>query len=297
MRLLCHGGAGGEPDEPAPRQAVLDEAAATGAAASTPVVAVESALNVLEDSPRFNAGVGGAVQSDGIVRTDAGIMTSARETGAVASLAGVARAVSAARVVMRETPHVLVTGRQAVDLAGEFEIETGVDLLTEETGERFADASPPDGGPGAHLDWVRDRFGYGGSDRAESGRDHDTVGAVAHDPGGGHPDFAAATSTGGRTFALAGRVGDVPQVGSGFYAAPAGAASATGAGEDIARVVLCRKAVGLLEQGIPASKAAELALDQFAEVTGSRAGLIVLTADGSGESYNSAGMQTSLATD
>jgi len=72
MRIIVHGGAGGTPDEPDARQAVLDEAAETGAAAATPLDAVESAVRTLESSPRFNAGTGGAVQSDGIVRTDAG---------------------------------------------------------------------------------------------------------------------------------------------------------------------------------------------------------------------------------
>jgi isoaspartyl peptidase/L-asparaginase-like protein (Ntn-hydrolase superfamily) len=43
--------------------------------------------------------------------------------------------------------------------------------------------------------------------------------------------LAAARSTGGRRFALPGRVGDFPQVGAGLDATPAAAASATGGGE------------------------------------------------------------------
>jgi len=92
--------------------------------------------------------------------------------------------------------------------------------------------------PNPHLDWLATRFGSGtirpagvGKRRGRRGRlgapDHDTVGAVATDG----ETFAAATSTGGRSFALAGRVGDVPQVGSGFFCTEAGGASATGAGE------------------------------------------------------------------
>jgi beta-aspartyl-peptidase (threonine type) len=281
MRIIVHGGAGGVPDEPEPRQAVLDDAAAAGAEADTPLDAVEAAINVLEASDRFNAGYGGAVQSDGVVRTDAGVMTSDRETGAVASMDGVRDAVSAARVVMEETPHIFVSGEHAVDLAGEFGVETDVDLLTPENREKYEDEDPPTAGPKAHLEWLEERFGG-----------HDTVGAVAVEDG----EFVAATSTGGRTWALAGRVGDVPQVGSGFYCTPAGGASATGAGEDIAKVTLTRRAVRHLEEGADAQTAAETAIQEFDELTGSSAGVIVCDEDGTGAAFNSDGMQTSTAT-
>jgi beta-aspartyl-peptidase (threonine type) len=304
MRVVVHGGAGGVPDDPVPRQETLDAAAERGADADTPLDAVEAALAPLESSPRFNAGVGGAVQSDGVVRTDAGVMTSDREIGAACSMPGVEHAASVARVVHSETPHVLVSGDHAVDLADEFGVETGVDLLTDETRERYEDEDPPRGGPREHLDWLATRFGSGG-DRAgggldngsrgdgDSGRapDHDTVGAVASDG----EAFAAATSTGGRSFALAGRVGDVPQVGSGFFCTEAGGASATGAGEDIARVTLSRRAVGHLEDGLGAQEAADRAIEEFEEITGSGAGVIVLEEDGAGSDFNTDGMQTSIS--
>ena len=283
MRIVCHGGAGGVPDEPEPRQAVLDEAAETGATAETAVDAVVDAVELLEANERFNAGYGGAVQSDGVVRTDAGVTTSDRAVGAVASLAGVRDAVAAARVVMEETPHVLLAGESAVDLAADFGIETDAQLLTDDTREQYEDADPPTGGPREHLDWLDDRFGG-----------HDTVGAVAHDPE--TEQFAAATSTGGRTFALAGRVGDVPQLGSGFFASPAGGASATGAGEDIARATLTRRAVRHLESGLDAQAAADRAISEFGELTGSSAGVIVLGDAGAGSAFNSEGMQTSVVT-
>ncbi|QLG63120.1 isoaspartyl peptidase/L-asparaginase [Halorarum salinum] len=298
MHLICHGGAGGVPDEPEPRQAVLDEAAAAGADEVDVVDAVVSAVEVLEESPRFNAGVGGAVQSDGVVRTDAGIMTDDREAGAVASMEGVASAAAAARVVMEATPHVFVTGEHAVDLAADFGVGTGRELLTADNRERFMDESPPDGTPREHLDWLEERFG-GSAARSAAGessgrdpRDHDTVGAVAGDG----ERFATCTSTGGRFFALAGRVGDVPQIGSGFFASPAGAASATGAGEDIAKATLTRRAVRHLEAGEGAQAAADRAIAEFGELTGSSAGIIVLGGDGPGSAFNSEGMQTSVAT-
>ncbi|WP_020222959.1 isoaspartyl peptidase/L-asparaginase, partial [Halarchaeum acidiphilum] len=220
MRIIVHGGAGGAPDDPEPREAVLDDAADAGADESDPLDAVEAAVRVLESDERFNAGVGGAVQSDGIIRTDAGVMTSDREAGSAGSMPGVEHAVSVARHVADDTPHVQLAGVHAVDFAEDVGVETEVDLWTERSRERWEGLDGhPEGTPSEHLAWIQDRFG----DDPDDPRDHDTVGAVAYDG----DSFAAATSTGGRWFALAGRVGDVPQIGSGFYAAPAGAASAT----------------------------------------------------------------------
>jgi beta-aspartyl-peptidase (threonine type) len=281
MKVIVHGGAGGEPDEPTLRQGVLDEAAAIGSEQETVVDAVEAAVHVLESSPCFNAGVGGAVQSDGEIRTDAGIMTGDRKAGAACSMPGVEHAVSAARVVLEETPHVLVSGEHAVSLAADFGVETEIDLWTEKSRERWEGYDTPDGSPSEHLDWLREKFGG-----------HDTVGAVAYDG----EEFAAATSTGGRWLALAGRVGDVPQIGSGFYAAPAGAASSTGAGEDIAKSTLTRRAVRHLESGFDAQEAADRAIEEFAELTGSSAGVIVLDRNGNaGSAFNSDAMQTSVS--
>lgn len=293
MHVIVHGGAGSAPTAPTKRQDVLDEAAELGATAATPLNAVESAVRVLERDERFNAGRGSAIQADGQVRVDAGVMTSRREIGAVASLTGVEHAVSAARAVCERTPHVLLAGTGGEAFAAHAGVETGVDLTTAATRERFAAANPPEE-TGAQVAWVRDHFGddTGGADptvRAET-RDHDTVGAVAGDG----ERFAAATSTGGRWFALAGRVGDVPQAGSGFFCSPAGGASATGAGEDITRTTLAHRAVDRLEAGDSAQAAADTALERFAEETGSTAGLIVLSAEGVGSAYNSEAMQTAV---
>ena len=280
MQVVVHGGAGSEPDEPGRRQSVVEEAAGAGAAAGTPIDAVVAAVRILESSPRFNAGVGGAIQSDGVVRTDAGVMRSDLEAGAACAMPGVEHAASVARLVAEETPHVLVAGERAVDLAEAFGVETGVDLRCDRTREQWADLDdlPPADDPRAHLEWIDGRFGG-----------TDTVGAVARDG----DDLAAATSTGGRWLALAGRGGDVPQVGCGFYCGAAGGASATGAGEDIARATLARRAVRHLEEGRDAGSAADLALSEFADLTGSDAGLIVLDREGTvGEAYNTDAMQT-----
>lgn len=290
MEIIVHGGAGGVPDEPEPRQRVLDEAASQGIAYDDPLDAVEAAVKVLEASPRFNAGVGGSIQSDGIIRTDAGVMRSNRVTGAVCGTPGLEHAVSGARVVAEETPHVLVSGENALELSEAFGVDIDVNLSTERTLERWAELEPPDGGPQQELAWLREHFG--GSDGTPSGETSsqgvDTVGAVARQG----DRFATATSTGGRWLAFRGRVGDVPQIGSGFYASPAGAASATGAGEDIARVTLCSRAVRHLEQGADAGSAAARAIEEFEDITGSSAGIIVAGPEDTGSAFNSKGMQT-----
>ena len=304
MRVIVHGGAGADPDESADRQAVLERAAASGAEEGSPTDSVVAAVSVLEESPRFNAGVGGAIQSDGVVRTDAGIMTEAGAVGGACSMAGVCDALSVARQVMEGTPHVLLSGAQARTFADAQGIATDVGLLTEETRDQWADLDPPAiENYTEHLAWVTDRFGDDSDDSTEGGgagtRSHDTVGAVAVGDGaedGSDREIAAATSTGGRWCALAGRVGDVPQVGSGFFCSRSGGASATGAGEDIARTTLSRRAVDLLEQGNTPREAAESAIEHFGERTNSEAGVIVAARDGAtGSAYNSAAMQVSVA--
>lgn len=292
MQVLLHGGAGGSPDDPEPRQAVLDDAAAQAAAADTALDAVETAVRTLETDPQFNAGIGGARQSDGVVRTDAGVMTGDRRVGAACSMPGVEHAVTVARGVLAETPHIFLAGHHAVTFADELGVDVDGDLLTDRTQERWQDLDAPDGSMMDQLDWIREQFGDSGDGSRPAtgnGRDHDTVGAVARQGS----SFATATSTGGRWLALAGRVGDVPQVGSGFYATPAGAASATGAGEDIARVTLCRRAVQRLDDGADAVTAATETVEEFETITDAGAGLIVIDETGCGTAFNTDAMQTS----
>ncbi len=292
MQVLVHGGAGAEPEEPQTRASVLETAASRGATEPTPADAVETALRVLEGNDRFNAGVGACVQTDGIARTDAGMMTSDRAAGAACGMPGVENAVSVARAVKEETPHVLVAGVHAVDLAASVGIETDVELTTDTIRERYDTADIP-ASIDAQLTWLRETFG--GTNAVpgqDGGTDHDTVGAVAVEDG----RLAAATSSGGRWLALRGRVGDVPQVGSGFYATPEGAASTTGAGEDIARMNLAHLAVNRLQTDPNAEAAASAAIEQFVDVTDAPAGVILADATGSlGSAHSSPAMQTATA--
>lgn len=303
MDVIVHGGAGGEPAEPEDRQATLSAAAVAAAEERTPLDAVEVACKVLEADAAFNAGTGACVQSDGIPRTDAGVMTSDREAGAACAMPGVEHAVTVARVVLEETPHVQVAGVHAVDLAEAFDVPVEQDLWTDRTRERWDGEDAPPQPMHVQAAWVRDRWRDdapgspagrsagdqdSGSDGPSDGRG-DTVGAVARDG----DRIAAATSTGGRWAALAGRVGDVPQVGSGFFATDAAGASATGAGEEISKTTLARTAVDEVEAGADAEDAAGAAMERFEQVTDASAGIVVADADGGlGAATNADAMQT-----
>ncbi len=283
MELLVHGGAGSAPEEPDRRQRDLQRAVRRGRERDNPLVAVRAAVRHLESAPRFNAGVGGAVQSDGTIRTDAGIMGSDGTCGAACAMPGVEHAVEVARVVAAETPHVCVAGERAVALADAFDIGTDRDLWTDRTRERWREADVPtqagdSGGVRGQLAAVREQFAG-----------TDTVGGVATDGDW----LAAATSTGGRWFALAGRVGDVPQVGAGFYASGEAAASATGEGEAIARFGLARRAVEAVADGDDPGTAADRVIRGFAAETAGRAGVIVADRSGrTGSAYNTEAMAT-----
>ena len=292
VKIIVHGGAGSHADSPAERQNVLDEAAIEGVNESTPIQAVEAAINRLEASPRFNAGYGSVAQVDGQIRTDAGMMTSELDVGAVCSLQRVRHPVSVARRVLDQTPHVLLSGDHADAFADEFDLAMEADetLHTDAVREKHRAASPPKD-LAARIEWVTEKFGTVDTD--DTPRDHDTVGGVAVSDSG---EIAAATSTGGRWFALAGRVGDTPQVGAGFYADPAAGASATGAGEAISKSLLSNRAVRYVADGTHPSDAAQRAVAELKELTDDTAGIVIADRDGNvGSSFNSAQMQTGTA--
>lgn len=282
MDVFVHGGAGSSPAEPAARRAVLETAAGEGAEAGTPAEAVVNAVTTLEASPRFNAGVGGAIQSDGRIRSDAGIMTGDGSVGAVCGMEGVANAIRVAHAVSTETPHILLCGREAERFAETVGVSVDRDLWTDRRREQWREEGLDGASYDKQLTTVCERFGAGA----------DTVGAVASDG----ERVATATSTGGRWLALAGRVGDVPQVGCGYYASPAGAVSTTGAGEGIARVTMARLAEReLMASGDP-QQAADRALETFDQQAAGSAGLIVISRDGErGSAYSSELMQTAHA--
>ncbi|WP_079977514.1 isoaspartyl peptidase/L-asparaginase [Halococcus sediminicola] len=278
MKTIVHGGVTSETSQ---QQSVLQKASEAGTQENNPTDAVISAIHILESCDLFNAGTGSAVQSDGIIRTDAGLMTEDLEVGAACSMANIEHAIDVARVVKEKTPHILISGKNAVNLASDFDISTDEDLWTNESRERWESLNHPvAASPKTQLEWLQEHFGG-----------FDTVGAVATDGN----NTAAATSTGGRWLALAGRVGDVPQPGSGFYCTPAGGVSTTGAGEDIARTNLSQRTIGYISDGFDPQQAVDQAIEEFVELTDSVAGIIAIDAEGNtGVTDNRNGMVSSI---
>jgi beta-aspartyl-peptidase (threonine type) len=254
LAVLVHGGAG-KPDPPssAERRAGCERAAEMAwrllEHGSDSIDAVVAAVELLEDHPLFNAGVGSCLTLAGGVEMDASVMDGRRPAGGGAALlTTVVHPVRLARAIMRDGRHVLLAGGGAEAFARERGLETAAPehFLTERQVER----------------WRR---------RVNGG--HGTVGAVAVD-GRGH--LAAATSTGGLSGKLPGRIGDSAVIGAGTYADDrAGAASATGNGDRILSVGLARRAVDLLREGLDPNLAVRRALKEIGALGGD-AGLILV---------------------
>ncbi|CAG0937316.1 beta-aspartyl-peptidase (threonine type) [Thermoflexales bacterium] len=228
--------------------------------------AVETAIRSLEDDPAFDAGQGAWLNSAGEVELDAIIMDGVTlNNGAVAAVQHVRNPISVARLVMERTAHSLLTGlgaehfaqAQGIPLCDESELLTGQEL------ERWKAIK-------AQKDFkVEVAFG---------GPPHGTVGAVARDV---HGHIAAGTSTGGTPNKLQGRVGDSPLIGCGCYADNLSAgASATGWGESIMKVVLCKAACDYIALGQSAQAAAEKAIGVLADRAQGLGGLIVIDRSG-----------------
>lgn len=261
--ILVHGGAGRihEDDraEAAAEGCLLAARAghAILAAGGSALDAVEAAAIVLEDDPLFNAGIGSSLNVDGIVEHDAMIMEGAGlRAGGICALPGFQNPIRIARRVMERSPHVLL----AADGAALFARAEGIEpvppstLVTERALER----------------WRREK-------KAGWPRRPGTIGAVAIDTGG---HVAAATSTGGISGKLAGRVGDTPLPGCGTYADDlGGAASATGYGEEIMRVVMAKHAVDRMAEGMAADEAAASAVEALERVSG-EGGIVVVDRSG-----------------
>jgi beta-aspartyl-peptidase (threonine type) len=265
--LAIHGGAGpapdGEPDggasqwpgQAAGLAAALRAGLAVLAAGGPALEAVTAAVTVLEDDEHWNAGRGSALTAAGTVEMDAAVADGQeRRIGGVACVAGVRHPVLAARAVMDDGRHVLLSGPGAVAFAR----EAGLAFEPEEW-------------------FIIDRRRRDLARRLNAAAGG-TVGAVARD-GPGH--LAAATSTGGRTGQLPGRIGDSPVPGAGTWADDAGCAvSATGVGEAFLRAGFAHEVDARLRlERVDLDSACQEAL---AAVTaaGGDGGCIAITRDG-----------------
>jgi beta-aspartyl-peptidase (threonine type) len=227
-RLVIHGGAGSmrpgklDPEQEKCARDGLEAALAAGSAIlekrGSAIDAVEAAVRVLEEDPCFNAGRGSVLTAEGCIELDAAIMDGReRRAGAVAGLRTTRAPISLARLLLREGPHVFLSGKGADEFARNHRLEQVANSWFEIPERR------------RQLDELMRCGGF--DDEVKYG----TVGAVAVDVDG---HVAVATSTGGLTAKRWGRVGDSPLIGSGTYADDRSAAvSATGSGEYFIRAV------------------------------------------------------------
>lgn len=246
--------------------------------------AVIRTIQVMEESPLFNAGKGAVFTYDGKNEMDAAIMEG--ESGMAGAVAGVSRIkspIEAAYAVMTKSPHVLLTGTGA----DEFASQNGLDMVNPEyfyTEKRYKQLlqyqkseKDSDNGKTSLTDIQHMEYKFG------------TVGAIALDRDG---NLAAGTSTGGMTNKRFGRVGDVPLIGAGTYACnETCAVSATGHGEFFIRnVVAYDIAARMKYQEKDVETAANEVIDELRMKEGF-GGVICLDAKGNiAMPFNTAGM-------
>lgn len=176
--------------------------------------AVEEAVKILEDNPLFNAGRGSSLNCNAEVEMDASIMDGNNlDAGAVSMVRAVKNPISLARVVMHNTNHVFLSGYGAFELAKRYNLSLKPDsyFITEHKYDEFEELKDE-----SYEEILCKKI-------------RGTVGAVALDSKG---NLAAATSTGGTSNCLPGRIGDSCHIGAGCYANnQTCAVSGTGEGE------------------------------------------------------------------
>jgi beta-aspartyl-peptidase (threonine type) len=303
LGFVIHGGAGvirrGDlsAEKEKAYRAKLEEALMAGYKAlqegKTSLDAVQIAINLLEDSPLFNAGKGAVFTADGKNELDAAIMDGKDlRAGAVAGLHHVKNPINLARAVMEKSPHVMMIGEGAEKFAKEQNIELvpekyfftqerwdSLQKIIKQEKEKEKEKTPPQSKKISQVNLLEEpsnKFG--------------TVGAVALDKNG---NLAAGTSTGGMTYKKYGRVGDVPIIGAGTYANnDTCAVSATGWGEFFIRLGVARDISAMMEyRAMPIQQAVDAVIKQKLQKAGGDGGVIAIDKFGNiGISFNSEGM-------
>jgi beta-aspartyl-peptidase (threonine type) len=240
---------------------------------------VVATLQILEQSPLFNAGVGSVLTHEGFVSMDASIMQgNDLNAGAVAGVSVLKSPIQAARLVMDSSEHVLLSGHGA---------------------DRFGLTHGMDSVPNSYFVIPRQLKRLKqilGEDSVNLGLDSDnlkkfgTVGCVALDQSG---TLSAGTTTGGMMNKKYGRIGDSPIIGAGTYASNSTAGiSCTGHGEYFIRLGVAKAVSDLMEyRGASLEQAANLVIHEHLERLGGKGGLIAMdTAGNSTWEFNTPGM-------
>ena len=274
-------------------KAKLEEAIRTGheilANGGTAIEAVQRTINIMENSPLFNAGKGAVFTNEGKNELDASIMEGKTlNAGAVSGVTTVKNPINLAWEVMENSEHVMLSGKGAEQFAKERNLEIvnpeyfytenrfkSLERLKERNSEK---TELDHDGKTAFVDpFIKDsKFG--------------TVGCAALDKNG---NLAAGTSTGGMTNKKWGRIGDAPIIGAGTYANNKTAAiSATGWGEFFIRGVVAYDISAMMEyKGMSLAEAAKEVIQNKNPELGGNGGIIAIDRNGNvSMEFNTAGM-------
>lgn len=206
--------------------------------------AVEAGAKVPEGDPKESSvGLGGLPDRDGKVTLDACIMDELGNCGSVACLEHIVHPISVARMVMEKTPHVMLSGEGALQfaVANGFKKEK---LLTAESEK-------------AWKEWLKTAK-YKPVANIEN---HDTIGIISMDK---DENCSGACTTSGMAYKMRGRIGDSPIIGAGLYVDnEVGAATSTGVGEEVIRIVGSHLVVELMRQGNSPNDACRLAVERI----------------------------------
>lgn len=273
IALIAHGGAGrwrpgSDDDAVEGLRAAVEAGRALLAGGGSALDAVCATVTSLEDNPIYNAGTGAVLNFDGYCELDACVMESrGARVGAVSGLQRVRNPVLVARKVMEETDHVMLTGDGAQRFARVMGFPDHDPVTPERRADWFDKRNRIDEVLGARALRMR-RFLAEHPEYAGG-----TVGAAAVDAAG---VLAAATSTGGVTLKMVGRVGDSPVPGAGNYACARVAASATGTGEFVLRSLATRAIAERVEGGATLADAVAAVLARLGEDYDADVGLIAV---------------------
>ncbi|MCG6190174.1 N(4)-(beta-N-acetylglucosaminyl)-L-asparaginase [Maribellus maritimus] len=212
---------------------------------------VEAGVRVPEADPEvITVGYGGIPDAKGKVTLDACIMDEKGRAGSVTYLQHIKHPVSVARLVMEKTPHVMLSGKGAL----EFALENGFEkekLLT----------------PGRKKEWKKwkkEKRGFSSKINIENQleENHDTIGMLAVDDKG---RLSGACTTSGMGYKLPGRVGDSPIIGAGLFVdGEIGGAVATGTGELVMKTLGTFLVVEMMRSGKSPARACEEAVKRIA---------------------------------
>ena len=247
---------------------------------------VEKTIQILENSPLFNAGKGSVFSNEGRNEMDAAIMDGATlKCGAVTNLQHIKNPISLAKHIMENSSFVFLNGEGAEKYAKEngFDfVEPEYFFVEKKWNEmlRIRDSSKTQ----------LDNENRGDIREIDQDNKYGTVGCVVLDQYG---NLAAGTSTGGITNKKYNRIGDSPLIGAGTYANNETCAiSCTGHGEDFIRLVVGHQVHSLMKYDHKSiQKSADLVIQkELTEIKG-RGGLIAIDKKGNiAFSFNTTGM-------